>query len=179
MGPGGSVVKNPPANTGDTGSISGSGRSPGGGHDNPFQYSRLENPMDRGTWWATVHKVAKSQTQLSDWAFSSPPREVPLAFAMTLVWWHWILFRFWLSIKLLFLHWIWMRDLLGSVFLVVGSSFPSLQMYHATFLWSARVSAEKTANILKGVLLHIRWILLFLCSFNIFFLAFNFCQFDY
>ena len=66
MGPGGSVVKNPPANTGDTGSISGSERSPGGGHDNPFQYSRLENPMDRGTWWATVHKVAKSQTQLSD-----------------------------------------------------------------------------------------------------------------
>ena len=66
MGPGGSVVKNPPANTGDTGSISGSGRSPGGGHDNAFQYSRLENHMDRGTWWATVHKVANSQTQLSD-----------------------------------------------------------------------------------------------------------------
>ena len=49
--PGGSVVKNPPANAGDTrdaGSISGSGRSPGGGHGNPLQYSCLENPMDRG-----------------------------------------------------------------------------------------------------------------------------------
>ena len=61
------VVKNPPANTGDgrdTGSIPGSGRSPGGGHGNPLQYSCLENPMDRGTWKATVHGVAKSWTRL-------------------------------------------------------------------------------------------------------------------
>ena len=59
------VVKNPPANAGDTrdrGSIPGSGRSPGGGHGNPFQYSCLENPMDRGAWQATVHGVTKSQT---------------------------------------------------------------------------------------------------------------------
>ena len=58
------VVKNPPANAGDIrdGLIPGSGRSPGGGNGNPFQYSCLENPMDRGTWWATVHGVAKSQT---------------------------------------------------------------------------------------------------------------------
>ena len=48
----------------DMGSIPGSGRSPGGGHGNPFQYSCLENAMDRGTWWATVHRIAKSQTQL-------------------------------------------------------------------------------------------------------------------
>ena len=46
------------------GLIPGSGRSPGGGHDNPLQYFCLENPMDRGAWWATVHKVAKSQTRL-------------------------------------------------------------------------------------------------------------------
>ena len=59
--PGGSVVKNPPANSGDTGSISGSGRSPGEGNANPVQYSCLENPIDRGTWWATsVHGVTKS-----------------------------------------------------------------------------------------------------------------------
>ena len=61
------VAKNPPANAGDirdTGSISGSGRFPGGGHGNPPQYSCLGNPMNRGTWWATVHGVAKSQTQL-------------------------------------------------------------------------------------------------------------------
>ena len=60
------MVKKPPANTvdvRDTGSIPGSGRSPEGGHGNPLQYSGLENPiMDRGTWWATVHRVTKSQT---------------------------------------------------------------------------------------------------------------------
>ena len=59
------VVKNPPANAGDTGdagSIPGSGRSPGLGHGNPLQYSCLENLMDRGGWWATVHRVAKSWT---------------------------------------------------------------------------------------------------------------------
>ena len=46
--------------------IPGLGRSPGGGHGNPLQYPCLENPMDRGAWWATVHGVAQSQTQLSD-----------------------------------------------------------------------------------------------------------------
>ena len=50
---------------GDMGSIPGSGRSPGGGHGNPLHYSCLENPMGTGAWWATVHKVAKSWTQLS------------------------------------------------------------------------------------------------------------------
>ena len=72
------VVKNPPANAGDirnVGSIPGSGRSPGGGHGYPLQYSYLENSMDggaqwarvhmdRGGWWARVHRVAKSRTQL-------------------------------------------------------------------------------------------------------------------
>ena len=61
--PSGSVVKNLPANAGDMGLIPGSGRSPGGGHGNPLQYSGLENPMDRRAWRATVHRVAKSQTQ--------------------------------------------------------------------------------------------------------------------
>ena len=59
------MVKIPPANAGDirdVGLIPGSGRSPGGGHGNPLQYSCLENPMDRGAWWATVHRVAKSHT---------------------------------------------------------------------------------------------------------------------
>ena len=53
-------------NTGglNLGSIPGSNRSPGGGSGNPLQYSSLENPMDRGAWWATIHRVAKSQTQL-------------------------------------------------------------------------------------------------------------------
>ena len=56
-------MKNTPAVTGDTGDaglIPGSGRYPGGGHGNPLQYSCLENPMDRGAWWATVHRVEKS-----------------------------------------------------------------------------------------------------------------------
>ena len=60
------IVKNPPANAGDArdvGSIPGSGRSPGEGNGNPLQYSCLENPMDRGAWWATVHGVTKSQTR--------------------------------------------------------------------------------------------------------------------
>ena len=54
------MVKNPPANAGDIrdmGSIPGSGRSPGEGHGNPLQYSCLENPMDRGVWWATVPRL--------------------------------------------------------------------------------------------------------------------------
>ena len=53
------MVKNPPANAGDLGSIPGSGRSPGKGNGNTLQYSCLENPMDRGVWWAEVHGVAK------------------------------------------------------------------------------------------------------------------------
>ena len=65
--PGGSLVKNPPGNAGeDVGSVSGLGRSPGRGQCNPLQYSYLENPMDRGAWLATVHRVTKSRTQLSD-----------------------------------------------------------------------------------------------------------------
>ena len=60
--PGGSAVKNLPANGGDTGSIPGSRRCPGEGNGNPFQYSCLENPMDRRTWQTTVHGVAKIET---------------------------------------------------------------------------------------------------------------------
>ena len=54
------------SNVGDLGSIPGWGRSPGEGNGNPLQYSCLENPMDGGAWWATVHGVAKSQIRLSD-----------------------------------------------------------------------------------------------------------------
>ena len=64
------MVKNLPVNEGDardTGSIPGLGRSPGKGNGNPFQYSCLENSMDRGAWQATVHGAAKSGTRLSDW----------------------------------------------------------------------------------------------------------------
>ena len=64
--PGGSVVKNLPANAGDVDSIPVLRRSPGEGNGNPLQYSGLRNPMDRGAWWAIVYGVAKSQTQLSE-----------------------------------------------------------------------------------------------------------------
>ena len=64
--PGGSEVKASACNVGDLGSIPGSGRSPGEGNGNPLQYSCLENPMDGGAWWATVHLVAKSWTRRLD-----------------------------------------------------------------------------------------------------------------
>ena len=68
--PGGSDCKASACNAGDQGSIPRSGRSPGEGNGNPLQYSCLENSMDGGAWWATVHGVAKSQTRLSDFTFT-------------------------------------------------------------------------------------------------------------
>ena len=63
--PGGSVVKNQPANAGDVSLIPGSGRSPEEGNGNLLQYSCLGNPVDRGVWWAAVHRETKSQNQLN------------------------------------------------------------------------------------------------------------------
>ena len=71
--PGGSVVKHPSASAGNAGDVSfipGLGRSLRGGNGNPLQYSCLENPMDRETWWATVHGVPKNQKWLSKWAYT-------------------------------------------------------------------------------------------------------------
>ena len=67
--PGGSDGKESACHAGDSGSILGSGRSPGEGNSYPLQYSCLENSMDRGAWWAVVHGVTKSGTQLSHWHF--------------------------------------------------------------------------------------------------------------
>ena len=64
--PGGLVVKNLPAKAGDGGLIPDPGRSPGEGNGSPLQYSCLGNPMDRGAWWATVHRVTKSWARLRD-----------------------------------------------------------------------------------------------------------------
>ena len=65
-----SEVKVSALNVGDPGLIPGLGRSPREGNGNPLQYSYLENPMDEGAWWATVHQVAKSRTRLSDFTFT-------------------------------------------------------------------------------------------------------------
>ena len=67
-------------NAGDLGSIPGLGRSPGEGNGNPLQYSCLENPMDGGAWWATVHGVPKSWTRLSDFTFILLGRKTPFPF---------------------------------------------------------------------------------------------------
>ena len=68
--PGGSDSKASVYNAGDLGSIPGSGRFPGEENGNPLQYSCLENPMDGGAWWATVHGVAKRRARLSDFIIS-------------------------------------------------------------------------------------------------------------
>ena len=67
---GGSDGKASTYNAGDLGSIPGSGISPGEGNGNPLQYSCLENPMDRGAWWATVHRITKIWTRLSNFTFT-------------------------------------------------------------------------------------------------------------
>ena len=72
---GGAVIKNLPANAGDSrdvSSIPGLGRSPGGGNGNPLQYSCLENPMDRGAWWAIVHGMAKRWERTEGFARAPP-----------------------------------------------------------------------------------------------------------
>ena len=86
--PGGSVVKNLPAKAGDTGLITGLGKSPGEGYGYPLQYSGLENSMDRGAWQATVHGVAKSWTWLShfhtlcNWIHQSSPLNISYYFKL-------------------------------------------------------------------------------------------------
>ena len=68
--PDGLVVKNPPANAGDLGSILGLGRFPGEGNGNPLQCSCLEKPMDRGAWWAAVRGLTRSRTRRSDFTLT-------------------------------------------------------------------------------------------------------------
>ena len=77
--PGSSDGKESACNVGDLASVSGLGRSPGGGHGNPLRYSYLENPMDRGAWQATVHKVAKSRLK----PLSMHTHRIPLNLVVT------------------------------------------------------------------------------------------------
>ena len=82
--PGGSEGKASAYNAGDPGSIPGSGRCLGEGNGNPLQYRCLENPMEGGAWWATVHGVTKSWTRLSDFTFTGHYRLVYLNYAFLL-----------------------------------------------------------------------------------------------
>ena len=96
--PGGSAVKNPPANGGDKSLTPGSGRCPGEGNGSPLQYSCLKNPMDRGAWWAVTHGVAKSWERLSMhacvcmtlwellWYMSPSPHQGPSSSALSNRW---------------------------------------------------------------------------------------------
>ena len=97
-------------NTGDLGSISGSGRSLGEGNGNPLRYCCLGNPMDTGAWWATVHGVAKSQTGLSDFTFTFTfilGHWLPTAlYWFTLLSWHWSLKFYAQQVSLLFVIYI-------------------------------------------------------------------------
>ena len=96
--PGGSVSKEAAWNSGDMGSIPGSRRSPGGGNDNPLQYSYLENPTDRGVWPATDHGVAKNWTwqtwlntrthPISETRAGAKVREFSLCFKTTSLFWY-------------------------------------------------------------------------------------------
>ena len=82
------MVKNLCANAGDAGdtdSVSGSERSPGRGNDNPLQYSCLENPMDRGAWWGTVHGVTKSQTRLKGLSMHTPMNGMNIHIILTIL----------------------------------------------------------------------------------------------
>ena len=85
------MIKNPPANAGgtrDVGSVPALGRSPGEGHGNPLQYSCLENPMDRGAWWVTIHGVEKSRAQMKQFsivACVSSAKKMPTDSSRTLV----------------------------------------------------------------------------------------------
>ena len=83
--PGGAVVKNPPANAGDAGSIPGLGRSPGEVTNYPLQYSCLGSTMDRGAWWATIHGVAKSGPDLATKQHQRPMRCTQLTYSFTLL----------------------------------------------------------------------------------------------
>ena len=88
--PGSSDGKESACNEGDPGLIPQSGKSPGEGSGNPLQYSCLENPMDRGTWWASVHGVMKSQTWLSSFHFHHMPasiRTIATGFLLPASWW--------------------------------------------------------------------------------------------
>ena len=136
--PGGSDGKKSACNVGNPGLIPGLGRSPGEGNGNPLQYSCLEDPMDRGAWWATVHGVTKSWTQQSGWAHTDKYcickmqwniHHISKVFQVWFNWWkYWMLIRRSLSLR----H---------------GSRHAD---QHASLLPACQVNAPPCRNIRKG-----------------------------
>ena len=116
---------------GDAGSVPGLGRSPGGGHGNPPQYSCLENPMDRGAWWATVHGVAKSRTRLE-----RPSTHAPVCLSFHLFKGICVVSSFrWLQIKLLYAF-----DLEADLFASLCHTTFSALLIWVEILWEHKFS---------------------------------------
>ena len=131
------LVKNLPANAGDirgSGSIPGSGRSPGEEHGNPLQYSCLENPMDRGAWWATVHGVTKSQTR-PKWLNMQAFRDWNGKGFFLIAW-----FGLQFSFSLLYsLNLLQLACVTSVVFLKI-KSIQKFPLVHCTDLWAAAIN---------------------------------------
>ena len=142
--PGGSVVKSLPANAGDVGDsglIPRLGRSPGARHDHPLQYSCLENPMDRGAWWATLHGVAKSQIWLNNWA------QIPAESSLS-----WLIQepKQWPSLMLeTSVHRINLVTLINSMRMTV-SHMLSKAFFSKTYLWEGTVHPETVTSSVKA-----------------------------
>ena len=136
--PDGISYKESPASV-EVGSVSGSGRSPGGGNDNPLQYFCPENPMDRGGWQATIHKVSKSWTRLSDWTHT---HILALTFCSYIYILYLIIFTWYASwffplgvMLFSFLNWLWIFPLIlhCSCFLF---AFKKVEERKYTIRWS-------------------------------------------
>ena len=124
------VVKNPPASAG-VGSSPGLGRSPGGGHGNPLQYSYLENPMDRGARWATIHRIAQGWTWLK--RLSMHTCNILLHVYFTFQWsihqlmGFWVIFTLWL-LWIMLLQTFTYKVLCGHMFTILSGIYPRLEL---------------------------------------------------
>ena len=121
----GSEVKASASNAGDLGSIPGLGTSPGEGNGNPLQYSCLENPVDGGAWSATVHRVTKSRTRLSD--FTLPYLTLPYVPSLPAFWRVFFLF-------IINGYWILSKALSASIEMIIWLLFFNLLMWCITLI---------------------------------------------
>ena len=137
--PGGSDGKESACNVGDPGSISGLGRSPGEGNGNLLQYCCLENSMDRGIWWATVHGVTKSRTWLSNFTFYVGCIDIYNYYVFLLDWslCHFVV-TFLISCNLLYfkVYFVWYEDSYSSfLFLPICMEYIFLSSHFQSIIW--------------------------------------------